>query len=67
MLARRHSFSVTRPDGGQAPYFCIFEADFTDAVAMAAAMQSAAGRAVADDVKNYVTTPPIVVTYKIES
>jgi hypothetical protein len=34
---------------------------------MAAALQSAAGRAVADDVKNYVTTPPIVVTYKVES
>ncbi len=40
---------------GESPYFAVFHADFESAEAMAAAMGSDEGKAVAADVANYAT------------
>ena len=65
LLAMRHSFGV-QGVGGDAPYFCIFEAEFVDGAAMGAAMGSPEGRAVADDVPNFAPVPPILIHYPVE-
>ncbi|MDQ7809346.1 EthD family reductase [Amycolatopsis sp. A133] len=41
--------------GGESRYFAVFHADFESAEAMAAALASEAGKAVAADVPNYAT------------
>lgn len=53
------------PDGGAAPYFAVFEADFADAAALGAAMASPEGQAVVADVPNYATGGAIVFDYAI--
>jgi uncharacterized protein (TIGR02118 family) len=64
LLSCRYSFAVegVRADS---PYYCIFEADFPDAATMGKAMQSPEGQAVAADVPNYVTVPPVMVHYEV--
>ncbi|GAB3582738.1 EthD family reductase [Amycolatopsis endophytica] len=54
LRAWRYSFDVSAM-AGESPYFAIFEAEFDSAEAMAAAMSSDQGRAVAADVPNYAT------------
>jgi 4-carboxymuconolactone decarboxylase len=54
LLSSRHSFAIEGV-GAPSPYFCIWEGQFADAAAMAAAMQSPAGQKVAADVANYAT------------
>ncbi|WP_019926350.1 EthD family reductase [Nocardia sp. BMG111209] len=62
LLACRYSFDVTATTG-EAPYFAVFEADFADAAAMAAARASTQGRRVSADVANYATGGAVVIDY----
>ena len=65
LLACRFSYDIKGNRGAESPYFCIFEAEFADEAAMVAAMTSPAGAALAADVVNYVTVPPVIVNYKV--
>ncbi|AXK84347.1 MULTISPECIES: EthD family reductase [Nocardia] len=58
----RYAFDVAAVDG-TSPYFAIWEGEFDSAAAMAEAMSSPQGRAVADDVPNYATGGAHVVHY----
>lgn len=64
LLACRYSFEVAAT-GGEAPYFAVFEADFADAAAMAAARASPQGLRVAADVANYATGGAVVIHYPV--
>ena len=64
LLASRHTFDI-RSDGGRAPFYCIFEAEFASEAAMVMAMQSPAGQAVVDDTMNFAATPATVVHYDV--
>ena len=66
LLAFRYSFGV-QGVGGDAPYFCIFEADFRDGAALGAAMGSPEGQAVAADVPKFAHHPPTLIHYPVES
>ncbi|MFE3257095.1 EthD family reductase [Nocardia sp. NPDC059229] len=73
LLAWRYSFDVAasrpgRPAAtrGEAPYFAVFEADFADAAAMAAARTSSHGQRVAADVVNYATGGVVVIDYPVQ-
>jgi len=67
MIAQRHSFAVEGMRGAEAPYYCVFEADFPDAATMVKALQSSEGAAVAADGPNYVTVPPTIMHYEVKS
>jgi len=54
LLAMRYSLDVAAV-AGDSPFFAIWEGDFDSAEAMAAALQSPEGDAVAADVANYAT------------
>ena len=54
LLSSRHSFAIEGV-GAPAPYFCIWEGEFANEAAMAAATQSEIGQKVAADVANYAT------------
>lgn len=62
LLDWRYTLDV-RAAGGDSPYFAVFEADFADADALAAALRSPEGRAVTDDVPNYAPEGTIVLDY----
>ena len=64
VLAWRYSFDVEAASG-EAPYFAVFEADFADADAMAAARESPHGQKVAADVVNYATGGAVVIHYPV--
>ncbi|MGY5082978.1 EthD family reductase [Streptomyces nigrescens] len=64
-LAWRYSFDVAATEG-EAPYFAVFEADFADAAAMAAAQASSHGQRVAADVVNYATGGLVVIHYPVQ-
>ena len=64
VLAWRYSFDVAA-DRGEAPYFAVFEAEFADAAAMAAARASSHGQRVAADVANYATGGAVVIHYPV--
>lgn len=64
MIACRYTLDV-HAEGGESPYFAIFEADFPDAETMGAAMQSPEGQAVAADVPNYAPEDTIVLDYAV--
>jgi uncharacterized protein (TIGR02118 family) len=65
ILAWRYSFEVAATQG-QTPYFAIFEADFADGAALAAARESPQGREVAADVANYATGGAVVIHYPVQ-
>jgi uncharacterized protein (TIGR02118 family) len=65
ILGYRFSFDIKGSRGADAPDYCIFEAEFADEASLTAAMTSPAGQAVGADVANYVTVPPVIVTYKV--
>lgn len=65
LQALRYSFNVEGV-GEESPYFCIFEAEFSDGAALAAAMSSPEGQAVAADVPNFAKVPPTLIHYPIE-
>ena len=54
LVRAQYSFEVASL-GGESGYFAVFHADFGSADAMAAALASEAGKAVAADVPNYAT------------
>jgi uncharacterized protein (TIGR02118 family) len=64
LLAFRYSFDVAATQG-PTPYFAVFEADFADADAMAAARSSPQGRRVSADVANYATGGAVVIHYPV--
>ena len=66
LLALRYSFEV-RGVPGDAPYFCVFEAEFRDGAALGAAMGSPQGQAVAADVANFAQNPPTLIHYTVEN
>ena len=43
LIACRYSFAVEGMRGAEAPYYCVFEADFPDAATMVKALQSFRG------------------------
>ncbi|MFE3797733.1 EthD family reductase [Nocardia tengchongensis] len=65
LLACRYSFDV-KAIKGEAPYFAVFEADFADAAALAAARSSAQGQRAAADVVNYATGGAVVIDYPMQ-
>ncbi|PXY22605.1 EthD family reductase [Prauserella muralis] len=62
LRAMRYSLDVAATEG-ESPYFAIWEGEFDSAEAMAAAMASDEGRAVAADVPNYATGGAHVVHF----
>ena len=64
LLAYRYSFDVAATQG-ETPYFAVFEADFADAEAMAAARSSPQGQRVSADVANYATGGAVVIHYPV--
>jgi len=66
LIGWRYSFAIEGVRGAASPYYCIFEADFPDAETMGKAMQSPEGQAVAGDVTNYVTVPPVILHYEVQ-
>lgn len=65
LLAWRYSFDVAATKG-EAPYFAVFEGDFADAAAMAAARASPQGQRVAADVANYATGGAVIIHYPVQ-
>ena len=64
LMSSHYGFDLKAMDKAS-PYFCIFEAMFADAGAMAAAMQSPEGQAVAADVPNYATGGATVLHFEV--
>src|SRR6201995_117579 len=62
----RYGFDVAAGEG-EAPYFCVFEADFDDGAARRAAKGSAEGQAPRADVPNSATGGPVVLDYEIRT
>ncbi|MFB8004009.1 EthD family reductase [Nocardia sp. NPDC056000] len=62
LLACRYSFDVTA-SRGESPYFAVFEADFADDAALAAAQASPQGQRASADVANYATGGVVVIDY----
>ena len=60
-----YAFDVAAAEG-DSPYFCVFEADFDDAAAMAAAQDHPRVRRPAD-VANYATGGVVVVNYELRA
>ncbi|MFB7719384.1 EthD family reductase [Nocardia sp. NPDC056100] len=65
VLAWRYSFDVASALG-ESPYFAVFEAEFADADALAAARASAHGQRVTADVANYATGGVVVIDYPVQ-
>jgi len=65
LLAWRYSFDVAALKG-ETPYFAVFEGDFADAAAMAAARSSPHGRRVAADATTYATGGLTVIHYPVQ-
>lgn len=63
MLDWRYSLEVQ--SSSEDTYFAVFEADFPDADALAAALSSPQGKAVQADVPNYATGGAIVLDYPV--
>ncbi|MBO2454098.1 EthD family reductase [Actinomadura barringtoniae] len=66
LLAYRYSFEVAATQG-KPPYFAVFEAEFADAAALAAARRSPHGQRVAADVANYATGGVVVIDYPAQN
>ena len=66
LIAQRYSFAIEGVRGAEAPFYCVFEADFPDAATMGKALQSPEGQAVGADVPNYITVPPIMMHYEVK-
>ncbi|WP_409462239.1 EthD family reductase [Amycolatopsis sp. GA6-003] len=63
LLGWRYSLQVHAEP--ESPYFAVFEAEFADAAAYAAAMATPQGEAVRRDVPNYATGGAIVLDYPV--
>jgi uncharacterized protein (TIGR02118 family) len=67
LRAYRYSVDVAAGGEGESPYFCVFEADFDDAAAYRAALESPAGQAVLADVPNYATGGVVSLNYELRA
>jgi uncharacterized protein (TIGR02118 family) len=69
MKAARYSFGVSglAGPGAGAPYSAVFEGDFDSQADLAAAISSAAGKALLADVPNFATGGAVVVNYPVET
>ncbi|MFF4198703.1 EthD family reductase [Nonomuraea sp. NPDC001831] len=65
LLAWRYSFDVAATRG-ENPYFAVFEAEFADAAAMAAAQSSPQAQRLTADLANYATGGAIVIHYPVQ-
>ncbi|MFC4591953.1 EthD family reductase [Sphaerisporangium corydalis] len=65
LLGWRYSFDVAATKAEES-YFAVFEGDFADAAALAAARASPQGRRVAADVANYATGGAVVIHYPVQ-
>ncbi|MCC3332032.1 EthD family reductase [Nocardia abscessus] len=65
LLGWRYSFDVAATNG-EAPYFAVFEGDFADAAALAAARESPQGQRLAADVVNYATGGVVIIDYPVQ-
>jgi uncharacterized protein (TIGR02118 family) len=61
-----YSFDVKALGPGNAPYFCIFEADFESEAALMNAFGSKEGQAVAGDVPNYASGGVTIVHFPVK-
>ena len=66
VLSWRYSFEIASRQG-EAPYFAVFEAEFADAEAYAAASASPQGQEISADVANYATGGVVVMHYPAQS
>ncbi|WP_103337158.1 EthD family reductase [Amycolatopsis sp. CA-126428] len=64
LVQSQYSFDVASL-GGERKYFAVFHADFESAEAMAGALGSEAGKAVAADVANYATGGVEMIHYPL--
>ncbi|MFI6866615.1 EthD family reductase [Nocardia sp. NPDC050406] len=64
LLAWRYSFDIAATNG-ESPYFAVFEGDFADADALAAAQASPEGQRAAADVPNYATGGVVIIDYPV--
>ena len=64
LRAYRYGFDVAAGEG-ESPYFCVFEADFDDAAAMAAGRAAPEGQATQADIPNYATGGVVVLDYEV--
>ena len=55
LKASRYAFDVKALGPGNAPYFCVFEAEFESEATLMSGMASKEGQAVAGDVPNYAS------------
>jgi uncharacterized protein (TIGR02118 family) len=62
----RYAFDVAAR-WGDSPYFCVFEADFDDAAAYAAGLETPQGQAVLADVPNYASGGVVSLNYELRS
>ncbi|MBB4858627.1 uncharacterized protein (TIGR02118 family) [Novosphingobium chloroacetimidivorans] len=62
--AMRYSFDVATV-AGDAPFACVFEAEFEDGAAFGAAMGSPEGQATAADVANFAKVAPTILHYPV--
>jgi uncharacterized protein (TIGR02118 family) len=62
----RYAFDVAAREG-DSPYFCVFEADFDDAAAYAAGLESPQGKATLADVPNYASGGVVSLNYELRS
>ena len=67
LRAYRYSVDVVVAGEGESPYYCVFEADFDDAAAYSAAMESTEGQAVRADVPKYATGGAVVLNYELRA
>jgi uncharacterized protein (TIGR02118 family) len=61
-----YSFDVKPLGPGEAPYFCIFEAQFESEAALMSALRSKEGQAVAGDVPNYASGGVTMVHFAVK-
>ncbi len=66
LVALRYSFDVAGVGPGAPPYFCVFEAEFSDGASFGAAMSSPEGQAVASDVPNFAQIGPTLIHYSVD-
>ncbi len=64
--ASGYSFDVKPLGPGEAPYFCIFEAEFESEATLMSAMASKEGQAVAGDVPNYASGGATIMHFAVK-
>ena len=66
LLAYRYGFNVAARER-DSPYFCVFEAEFDDAAAMNAALESPPGQAALADIPKYASGGAVPLNYELRA